>query len=99
VSASLETLLREREMRLVRRGDDNETEGIDRKQFIEVANDADIWIGEGSGVSRALQYRSQPQAWNCTNHRSMETAASESKSDQADIEHRALLAPTLNKEV
>ena len=87
--AGFEGALRERVVRLVGSGDGDEAEGIDGEKFVEGADDAGIGIELRGGVAGALKNCGEAQAGNGVDHRCVETAAAQAKTDEAHIDHFA----------
>jgi hypothetical protein len=75
VTAGFETLFREREMRLVRRGDYDQLDRVDGEQLFDAADDSRVWTGLGGGIAGTLQNRRQAEAVYGPDYRRVEASA------------------------
>ena len=81
MAARLKATLRQWEVRLVWRGDDNELEGVDGEQVVERANDSRIGIEFSGGIARALENAGDAQSGNRVDYRRVEVAASKTETN------------------
>src|ERR1700704_4940381 len=74
-------------VRVVRRGNDDESNLRNRQQFFNSVNDVRVRIKLCCIMAAALQNRGKPQGRNGMNHRRMERAPGQPKSDESDVDH------------
>jgi len=86
VAAGGEALVRERIVRVVGSGDDDEADIREGEEFFEGANDACVGVGLGGFGAGALQNGGEAQAGNGADYRSVEGSTGEAEADQADVD-------------
>jgi len=86
VAARGEALVRERVVRFVWGGDDNEADFREGEEFVQGANDACAGIGVGGVRAGALQNGGEAQSGNGADYRSVESASCEAEADQANVD-------------
>src|SRR3974390_2839029 len=89
VPAGFEAALGERKMRFIRRGDDDQFQGVAGEQIFDRADDSRVRVKLRGGITSALQNRRDAQPWYRINHWRMEIAARQTKPNQPDINHFA----------
>ena len=87
ITARLQTLPRERIVRLVRSGNHDEANLRYRQQFVQAPHDSNVGILLRCFGPAALQNRVEMQTRHGANHRRVKRAASETESYEADFNH------------
>ncbi len=85
VAACGEALMRERIMRLIGSGNNDELDLADREEFVQRSNDARVWIRLSCLGAGALQDGREAQAGNRADYRRVERASGKAEADQADV--------------
>ncbi len=74
-------------MRVVRRGNDDETNVAHAQQLFEAAHDAHIGIELRRFVAATLQNRGEPQPRDSANHWRVECASRQAESNEPNVNH------------
>lgn len=85
MAAGFEESQSEGEMGLVGSGNRNEADGIDGKEFVEGTHDAHVRVELRRRTAGALENSGKAKTGDGVNHGSMEAAAAEAKTDEADV--------------